>query len=83
MIRLWVTDGVIFIGENKKDPSICQKNYINWYNILDIKLTLNKGVYLILIERIMYIAIRFYNKALIKFYFLINKVIRYKTYSEL
>ncbi len=49
-IRPWVTDGVIFTGKNKKDPNICQENYINWYNMLNIKLILNKKVYLILIK---------------------------------
>ncbi len=48
-----------------------------------IKLILDKKIYLILIKRIIYIVIRFYNEALIRFRPLINEIIRYKTYSEL
>ncbi len=51
--------------------------------MFSIKLTLNKKIYPILIKRIIYIAIYFYNKTLIRFRLLINEIIRYKIYSKL
>ncbi len=78
-----VADGVVFTGEDEKDPSIRQENYMNWRSMLGIKLTLDRGAYPTPVERIMHTATRLHGEALTRLRPLIDEVVRYRTHPEL